>query len=814
MATRTAAATGNWPSPATWDGGASVPSPGDTIVIASPYTVTVDVDLSGGNAMLQLTINSGAALVAGNNFQTTQNTANSIDIQGTLKMVSGRVTAGVSGTTQALVRVGTAGKFICKTADVTANCELFVYGSMTTTGNGEYDVDMAGSAYSFTRYHHPSSTITNTFYGIKFVQQGSAKSAIAPLAADVAVNDSAITVPTPVDWTAGDGLWIGEFSNTNNKMTAYAVASVGATDGGNTTYNLTAPVAVKAVSAVAKKWGQWAVNRSQNVTVVNNYSKTVNSSDFSVQDKVQANASGTVHKVKHCKYDHMGGASGTAALYIDSTSAANTVTLNLDDILFEYTRAAGTLTRNCVGLLLRTFAPGIQAGSTIGNIVGVGYYVVVQFDSCVFTVGKIGLIAGFYVTNGSWPKVWVGYSGQFRGCCSKVVLHGNSNASPVGFYGGGGDAGSLCHVPELSDYVFEEFITMCGAVNAGYNKWLFNASSANSPYSWTASAFLDAPKPFVFKNVYSYFCIYGANFDKVENAEVLGCTYGSQGGSYDSLTVGQFNSDGISVNSGPVDNGGSGYAKSEIGTLTTTGTFGSTKVTLTSWYDLFIRNYVYSGSPNIVGPGSVDYQRPMYAGVGNANGPEQKRISIAKMNGVAADYRVSFGGVSNLLSYSSITPHTSCDEGVLFDPSYQYGVNEPIIRRYRAACTAGANNFTFKVSKSAEGFNGRLRFITGNIHNLGSEVVGEVTDVLGANMATYDGTDTGWTEITITLTTTATKSVEDIAIEAWDGVSSGSIYVSIPNLATIDGRTEYLIPIESGGGSGVSRARVVNGGGV
>lgn len=65
MAERYAVATGNWSAVGTWDGGASLPTTGDT-VHANTYTVTIDQDVTVGS----IRTDAGATAVAGGTFTT------------------------------------------------------------------------------------------------------------------------------------------------------------------------------------------------------------------------------------------------------------------------------------------------------------------------------------------------------------------------------------------------------------------------------------------------------------------------------------------------------------------------------------------------------------------------------------------------------------------------------------------------------------------------------------------------------------------------------------------------------------------------
>jgi hypothetical protein len=77
-ATKTAAATGNWSAGATWGG--SIPASGDIIIIASPFTVTLDVNI----AVASVTINSGGIFNGGTGSNTlTVNAAGTITNNGT-----------------------------------------------------------------------------------------------------------------------------------------------------------------------------------------------------------------------------------------------------------------------------------------------------------------------------------------------------------------------------------------------------------------------------------------------------------------------------------------------------------------------------------------------------------------------------------------------------------------------------------------------------------------------------------------------------------------------------------------------------------
>lgn len=93
MAIRYAANTGNWSSLATWDGGASKPASGDTVV-ANGKTVTIDEDVDIGSGTIQ-TLAAGAAASGGSFAVSSNRTLTMNALAGTttcLSITSGDVT--------------------------------------------------------------------------------------------------------------------------------------------------------------------------------------------------------------------------------------------------------------------------------------------------------------------------------------------------------------------------------------------------------------------------------------------------------------------------------------------------------------------------------------------------------------------------------------------------------------------------------------------------------------------------------------------------------------------------------------------------
>lgn len=797
MATRTAAATGNWSNPATWDGGVLAPLPGDTIVIASPYTVTVDTDISGVNAMLKVTVNSGATLIVQNNLQTTQITADSLSILGTLRHDSNKITVGNAASSAATMSVGTAGKYQCLAANIIGNCELYIYGKCTTTGSGEWEVSPRGTDYTHIRRHYLSASSINSFAGKKFIQKGKLKTAIAPLAADLSVGATAFTVPTPTGWAAGDEVWIGEFSNTAAKMTAYTIASVGTTSGGNTTYNITGSIAVAAVSAVDHKWGQYVINRSQSVKVENTYLKTDNTFDFSLYDAISHSVSSPVFDCENILYDHCGDSSQAVSLNPSQTSTSITA----KDVIFEYTRAtAGGGSRIRSGLTLAgTLSPTITPTVSIDNLIGVGInYVLYSSPEFAVASEKIGAIYGFFVTNGSASALY--FNNGVKACFSKVVLVGNSKSTNVNIRVASSSIGGQ---PSLSDYVFEEVVVMCG----GSSSAPLDTSGATGATATLTENWVDnwAGK-YQLQNGYFYFCTRGPKIRKGKTVESLGCDAGLWGGEVDSLTVGQFNADGISVNSGPAIYDPAELSQyTKVRSLTTTGTFTGNKVQYpaTSYNnDLLVTDYSFSGSHGIAAPVSVS--QAMESFIVGARGSAAYRIPKAKfkrLNGVDAGYESSSSGVINKLTYSSVTPHSLATDGWLFDPAFQYKVSSgrPLVLAVSMFCSAGANVINFRLAKSAAGFDGKVRILKGLYADFANTDDGSLLDISGASLALYDGSDTGWTSQDITITPSI-AGMENFFIMVWDGASSGSVYVcpTAKAISYIDGGPGMLMA--SGGG--------------
>ena len=120
MATRYAVATGNWSNAATWDGGASVPSPGDT-VRANGFTVTIDTNLTG--TAYNLRTDASAPAAAGGNF--TVSTTRTLNVNCT------------GGTTSCLLLAGTSDK----TVTIVGNAN----GSANTSANSCYGISVTGA---------------------------------------------------------------------------------------------------------------------------------------------------------------------------------------------------------------------------------------------------------------------------------------------------------------------------------------------------------------------------------------------------------------------------------------------------------------------------------------------------------------------------------------------------------------------------------------------------------------------------------------------------------------------------------------------
>jgi len=121
MAARTAVANGNWSSPSTWDGGATIPTTGDT-VSAVTFTVTIDQNIS----VASLTATTGKFVIS--------------SVTGT-RTVAADITGG-SGTNPGLEITATSGT-VAITGDITGGGNSNAYGlhvngtgvTVTVTGN-------------------------------------------------------------------------------------------------------------------------------------------------------------------------------------------------------------------------------------------------------------------------------------------------------------------------------------------------------------------------------------------------------------------------------------------------------------------------------------------------------------------------------------------------------------------------------------------------------------------------------------------------------------------------------------------------------
>lgn len=802
MATITSNGTGNWHTGGTWVGGVK-PGVADIAVIANTHIVTLD----NVDTVIAATINTGGTLVVNYNLNTTQNTANSLDIQGTLLHNAGTITCGASATSVVIMRIGTAGKYNCLLASMSGNCVLYLNGSFSTTGNAEYEVNIMGSSYTHTRKHFPSANISNSLGGKKFIEKGTEKTAVVPLANDLAINDTSFTVPTPNGWVAGDNVWIGEFSNTNNKMTAYTISSVGATADGKTTYNIAGSIAVKAISAVDHKWGQYVVQRSYNVIVEHTFFKTVNTSNIVASDSIAMNTNGWTIDIQNVLFDHFG--SSTSLSINDGSRTGGT--FNVFNIVFEYTRqTAGTGTRSLGAFY--TSGSGISSSNitgtpVLGNIVSIGYNYACNFSGQIrLETAKIGGIYGFFVPNAATPKI---YMNQIAAVFTKIVLHGNSQSSDCGLYSGVNV--HFSGIPALSDYMIEELVTVCGGNSSSGQILNYQYGPSNMTFPWVSNW----GGKYLIGNVYSYFLNHAIALPSAENVEILGCANGVRSGQYKNVTVGQFNADGISVNSGPAFNEGTGPVVHKIQTLNTTGTFTGNKIVSNSGnvsFDLWVDNYNYTASHGILAPSfGPNYYDGQTSGQFQEFPIRHKFVKVKKMNGVDAGYCVSRSGIINLLTYSSITPHSLSTNGWVLDPTYRYLVDEPLLLALKVQCSAGSNTFTFKVAKSTAGFDGKIMFLSGAHVDIGSEDVGSVVTVDGSSMALYTGLDAGWISVDVTITTTSEKSIENLAVLIWDGASSGTVYMS-PVSYTVGyytGGPEFLV--SSTGGGATSGINKING---
>lgn len=108
MANRWAVQNGNWSSPSTWDGGISIPGPGD-VVGANTYTVTIDQDVSVAE-IKTTAVGSGAA---GGTF--------SVAVTSGTRTINGNVTAGTT---------------TCLTASISAGATLVINGTCTSGSSG------------------------------------------------------------------------------------------------------------------------------------------------------------------------------------------------------------------------------------------------------------------------------------------------------------------------------------------------------------------------------------------------------------------------------------------------------------------------------------------------------------------------------------------------------------------------------------------------------------------------------------------------------------------------------------------------------
>ncbi len=176
MAARTAVANGNWSSPSTWDGGATIPATGDTVNL-STFTVQADQDITvvsisattgklvvsaartinaniptsgstGGSFIIEATLTTGTFTLNGN-ISAATNTAQGIRINAaSTVVVNGNLSGSYGGQPCILVNASGADLTVTGTADVSGMQSMSLVSAVqpcTITYNGNVTGGAVGS---------------------------------------------------------------------------------------------------------------------------------------------------------------------------------------------------------------------------------------------------------------------------------------------------------------------------------------------------------------------------------------------------------------------------------------------------------------------------------------------------------------------------------------------------------------------------------------------------------------------------------------------------------------------------------------------
>lgn len=818
---------GPWDVGSTWVGGV-VPASTDAAIIVASAACGVYITASSGAICCACDISGGASTISRlyqyQPLSARRTGASAINIRqnGYLETWANLFVASAStNITTSLYASGGSQWVIPST--ITGNVNITLNGGMTLANNSSLKIGDIGSPI-------PSSSVVQFFYNgsasfnlnvfaSAFVAAGSHKetrfwvnSAVAPSSYIIPVSVSPTSDVAPSSWEVGDRIACNTFTSAGTAcIFHYQVTGItGSNIGVSSTYAGSGTSGIMLKWTPTTPWGSFGVNFTKNIRFIN---LKGNSSAFAGNETVTFN------------FNPSAAAADTAYYYIDN--------VNFTQISTNFTVGAG---QSISGITASNIA---QAGSFVTssnfNIAGmtlgiglVGYNLtsgLANGDVLFTDIGSVGYVAGAlklqtqYVNRNLIIKnfnILGTYAGRNEG-----VTYGMSVDQPMGgmtssienlYIAGHRDYSIQVtdHIHEINYYdktfsLFKNIYCITGPV-------LINATT-NTP-TYTYSRLKKSNVSFYHFDSLNIFLCSGeglwtnlfANNTRIKNLWAAG--------NRTNFTMLDNNMPSIIDNfSGGSVSSVSGYFKSSADIFYRQASLGQMSGARSGPL-LIIGNY-YQGQylPTYNIYNSIDsnasYHKPLFCfgtvsattGINWPNsgvqggprylatiaGPYPHNLhggyTFANYNGTQqANYHFNGYSIINSLQYSSKVPKSGTS-GIWIDPAYQYSGttnNTPAVVHIKlpvkSSATDATNNYHMYFCKSSAAFNGRIEVHIGNAFGSMTEkenvVLIEGEDF---NLTTYDGTDTGWTDVSVNLGAYSNNNVEDMTVYVWDGSAAGQV---------------------------------------